>query len=413
MTGRGILPQRGRLLKAGSCLRRFCGRRGCGGDRLPVRKCPSTGGLLKVNLQFFAQEGPGGEKTEEATGKKLEDARKEGQVAKSQEFATSLTILALFLLLRFWMSTLSRQLGELFEGFYARIPVLAKQASYFNQSQQFTALLRIALLRILVIILPFLIAAFAVAFVADLVQVKWKPTTKPLKPKFSKLNPVSGVKRIFSLNKLVELVKSILKLVVMGIIIYNELKDQWPLLYVLYDMPMIQAVIMAGQLLIDIGYKIALVFLVIAVADFIYQKWKFRQDMKMTKQEVKEEYKSTEGDPQIKGKIRQRMQEASRRRMMQQLPKADVVITNPTHYAVAVMYDKEVAEAPVVVAKGADYMAQRIKDAAKEHHVYIMENKPLARSLYANVELGEEIPEELYVAVAEVLAAVYRAEGRV
>ena len=334
-------------------------------------------------------------------------------MAKSQEFATSLTILALFLLLRFWMSTLSRQLGELFEGFYARIPVLAKQASYFNQSQQFTALLRIALLRILVIILPFLIAAFAVAFVADLVQVKWKPTTKPLKPKFSKLNPISGVKRIFSLNKLVELVKSILKLVVMGIIIYNELKDQWPLLYVLYDMPMMQAVIMAGQLLIDIGYKIALVFLVIAVADFIYQKWKFRQDMKMTKQEVKEEYKSTEGDPQIKGKIRQRMQEASRRRMMQQLPKADVVITNPTHYAVAVMYDKEVAEAPVVVAKGADYMAQRIKDAAKEHHVYIMENKPLARSLYANVELGEEIPEELYVAVAEVLAAVYRAEGRV
>ena len=393
----------GGLLKSEIRLRNSCAGRGCASPR----------GLLKLDLQFFAKEGPGGEKTEEATGKKLEDARKEGQVAKSQEFATSLTILALFLLLRFWTSTLGRQLGELFEGFYTRIPTLSKQASYFNQSQQFTALLRIALLRILVIILPFILAAFAVAFVADLVQVKWKPTSKPLKPKFSKLNPISGVKRIFSLNKLVELVKSILKLVVMGIIIYNELKDQWPLLYVLYDMPMMQAVIMAGQLLIDIGYKIALVFLVIAVADYIYQKWKFKQDMKMTKQEVKEEYKSTEGDPQIKGKIRQRMQEASRRRMMQQLPKADVVITNPTHYAVAVMYDKEVAEAPVVVAKGADYMAQRIKDAAKEHNVYIMENKPLARSLYANVELGEEIPEELYVAVAEVLAAVYRAEGRV
>jgi flagellar biosynthetic protein FlhB len=175
----------------------------------------------------------------------------------------------------------------------------------------------------------------------------------------------------------------------------------------------IEAVKKAGDILINTGLKIAAVFVVVAFADFGFQKWKFMRDMRMTKQEVKEEYKSTEGDPQIKGKIRQRMQEASRRRMMQQLPKADVVITNPTHYAVAVMYDKEVAEAPVVVAKGADYMAQRIKDAAKEHHVYIMENKPLARSLYANVELGEEIPEELYVAVAEVLAAVYRAEGRV
>jgi len=367
---------------------------------------------LEYDLQFFAKEGPGGEKTEEPTSKKLEDARKEGQVAKSQEFAQSLTLLVLFLLLRIWTSTLTRQLGDLFDGFYGRIPYFVKLPSYYDHHNEYTKLINIGLLRTLIIILPFLLAGFAVCFVADLVQVKWKPTSKPLKPKFNKLNPISGIKRIFSVTKLVELLKSILKLVVIGVVIYNEIKDQWPLLYMLYDIPMMQGIVMAGQLLIDIGFKIAMVFIVVAFADFGFQKWKFHQDMKMTKQEVKEEYKSTEGDPAIKGKIRQRMQEASRRRMMQSLPKADVVITNPSHYAVALRYDKEQAEAPYVVAKGADYVAQKIKEAAKEHKIEIVENKPLARSLYANVEIGEEIPEELYVAVAEVLALVYKKTGR-
>ncbi len=367
---------------------------------------------LSYDLQFFAKEGQGGEKTEEPTSKKLEDARKEGQVAKSQEFAQSFTLLALFVLLRIWTSKLASQLGELFEGFYGRIPYFVKLPSYRDNHREYTELLGVGLLRTLIIILPFLLAGFAVCFIADLVQVKWKPTTKPLKPKFNKLNPISGIKRIFSLTKLVDLVKSLLKLVVIAIVIYNELKEQWPLLYVLYDMPMMQGIALAGQLLIDIGFKIALVFIVVAFADFGFQKWKFHEDMKMTKQEVKEEYKSTEGDPAIKGKIRQRMQEASRRRMMQALPKADVVITNPSHYAVALRYDKETAEAPFVVAKGADYVAQKIKEAAKEHNIEIVENKPLARSLYANVEIGEEIPEELYVAVAEVLAIVYKRTGR-
>ena len=367
---------------------------------------------LEYDLQFFAKEGPGGEKTEEPTSKKLEDARKEGQVAKSQEFAQSFTLLALFVLLRIWTSTLSAQLGALFEGFYGRIPYFTKLPSYRDNYREYSSILGIGLLRTLVIILPFLLAGFAVSFIADLVQVKWKPTTKPLKPKFNKLNPISGIKRIFSVTKLVELIKSLLKLVVIAIVIYNEIQDQWPLLFALYDMPMMQGIALAGQLLIDIGLKIAIVFIAVAFADFAFQKWKFHQDMKMTKQEVKEEYKSTEGDPAIKGKIRQRMQEASRRRMMQALPKADVVITNPSHYAVALRYDKETAEAPFVVAKGADYVAQKIKEAAKEYKIEIVENKPLARSLYANVEIGEEIPEELYVAVAEVLAIVYKRTGR-
>ncbi|MBR5421303.1 MAG: flagellar biosynthesis protein FlhB [Lachnospiraceae bacterium] len=368
--------------------------------------------LLVYDLQFFAKEGEGGEKTEEPTSKKLEDARKEGQVAKSQEFASSFTLLGMFILLRIWTSTLGSQLGELFGGFYGRIPYFTALPAYRDNSGEYSTLLTIGLLRLLVILLPFLLTGLVVSFVADLVQVKWKPTSKPLKPKFSKLNPINGIKRIFSLNKLVELIKSLLKLGVMILVIYNELRDQWPVLFVLYDMPMIQAVLLSGQLLIDIGMKISMIFIGIAFADFAYQKWKFHQDMKMTKQEVKEEYKSQEGDPAVKGKIRQRMQEASRRRMMQSLPKADVVITNPTHYAVALRYDKEIAEAPFLVAKGADYMARKIREAAVEYGIEIVENKPLARSLYANVELGEEIPEELYVAVAEVLAIVYRRTGR-
>ncbi|MBQ3105384.1 MAG: EscU/YscU/HrcU family type III secretion system export apparatus switch protein, partial [Lachnospiraceae bacterium] len=167
------------------------------------------------------------------------------------------------------------------------------------------------------------------------------------------------------------------------------------------------------QVVTDLGIRIAAVYMILAFADFAYQKWKFNEDMKMTKQEVKEEYKNQEGDPQIKGKIRQKMREASMRRMMQALPQADVVITNPTHYAVAIQYDAEKYAAPVVLAKGQDYLAQKIKDVARENKIEIVENKPLARMLYTNVEVGELVPPELYQAVAEVLAFVYHLQGKV
>ena len=168
-----------------------------------------------------------------------------------------------------------------------------------------------------------------------------------------------------------------------------------------------QAIMLCGTVIINAGLKISLVYLVIGLADFIYQKYRFNEDMKMTKQEVKDEFKNTEGNPEIKGRQRQRMREASRSRMMQDVPKADVVITNPTHFAVAIKYDAETSKAPVVLAKGEDYLAQKIKEAAREHHIEIVENKPLARMLYANVDIGQEIPPELYQAVAEILAMVY------
>lgn len=240
----------------------------------------------------------------------------------------------------------------------------------------------------------------------------WKISGKPLKPELSKFNPINGFKRMFSKDSLFELVKSIVKVALVMYVAYSEIKDRQGELFVIYDMELLQAVALIAGLIVDVGLKTSLVYLIVGIADLIYQKHKFKEEMKMTKQEVKDEYKNTEGDPQIKGRQRQRMREASQRRMMQDVPKADVVITNPTHYAVAIRYDAEVSKAPVVVAKGEDFLAAKIKEVARENQVEIVENKPLARMLYANVNVGAEIPPELYQAVAEVLAMVYNLKGR-
>ena len=227
-----------------------------------------------------------------------------------------------------------------------------------------------------------------------------------MKPDLKRFDPVSGMKRLFSKDKVVALIMSVAKLSVMFYIVYSYLNDKWNLVLDMHQYTLEQALALIGDIIINIG------FFIIAVADFIYQKWKFHQDMKMSKQEVKDEYKQSEGDPKVKGQQKQRMRQASQRRMMQDIPKADVVITNPTHLAVAIQYDKEKYDAPIVVAKGADYLAQKIKDVARENEVEIVENKPLARMLYHNVEIGQ-IPPELYQMVAEVLAYVYGLKGKV
>ena len=302
---------------------------------------------------------------------------------------------------------------ESFSMVYNRIPVICRLNGGTSPMGDISILLRTVMLRLLIILLPILLIGFAVAFISDLFQVKLRPTTKPLQPKFSKLNPLNGFKKIFSAQSLVELVKSIAKILLIALVSYSYIKDKGALLYALYDMSMMQAVNLIGETVIDLGIRISAIYMIIAGADFMYQKYKFKNDMKMTKQEVKEEYKNAEGDPEIKGKIKARMREASQRRMMQAIPKADVVITNPTHYAVAIQYDTEVAPAPIVVAKGSDYLAQKIKEIARENNIEIVEDKPLARMLYANVDVDKQIPPELYQAVAEVLAMVYHAQGRV
>ena len=368
---------------------------------------------LPLNLQFFAKDGPGGEKTEEPTAKKLEDARKEGQVAKSKEIANGLGLLALFLLLKIMVGSIGTSFLESFSMVYNRIPVICKLNGGASPMGDISVLLRTVMLRLLIILLPVLLIGFAVAFVSDLFQVKWRPTSKPLQPKFSKLNPLNGIKKIFSAQSLVELVKSVAKILLIAFVTYSYIKKKRGLLYALYDMSMMQAVNLIGETVIELGIRISAIYMIIAGADFMYQKYKFKNDMKMTKQEVKEEYKNAEGDPEIKGKIKARMREASQRRMMQAIPKADVVITNPTHYAVAIRYDTEVAPAPIVVAKGSDYLAQKIKQIARENNVEIVEDKPLARMLFANVDVDKQIPPELYQAVAEILAMVYHAQGKV
>ncbi len=369
--------------------------------------------LIKYDLQFFAEDANGAEKTEQPTAKKLSDARKEGQVAKSQEVATAFTLLSLFIILRLLYPFMSTNFSNLFERVYNNIPNVARTYNGRFPINYMNSILVNAVLTMLLLTAPFLAAGFIVAFICDVVQVQFKPTTKPLRPKLSKLNPISGMKKIFSARKLFELGKSLLKLAVMAVVIYTFFIGRTESLFLLYDMPLKQAIGLMGNLIISLGFRIAAAYMVIAFIDLIYQRRKFRKDMMMTKKEVKDEFKNSEGDPQIKGQQRRRMMEASRRRMMQQLPQADVVITNPTHYAVAIKYDADEAEAPIVVAKGADYLAQKIKETAKENNVEIVENKPLARMLYANVEVGELVPPELYKAVAEVLAYVYHLKGKI
>lgn len=368
--------------------------------------------ILKYNLQFFA-EGMGGEKTEPATEKKLSDARNEGQVAKSREVANGLGMLSLFLVLKLWVGNMGTKFLQLFSGIYSKIPETVKMYGGLVSENDLMIILQYTMMRLLILVAPVFLVGFIVAFLSDVIQIKWKITGKPLKPKFSKLNPVSGFKRIFSVNSIVELIKSIAKILLVSYVAYSYLIDKKENLFILYDIPLMQAVQLCGELVIGLGLRISIVYMIIAAVDFAYQKFKFAKDMRMTKQEIKEEYKQQEGDPQVKGKIKQRMREASQRRMMQDLPKADVVITNPTHYAVAIKYDPDEYDAPIVLAKGEDHLAQKIKEKARENNIEIVENKPLARMLYANVEVGQVIPPELYQAVAEVLAFVYRLKGKV
>ena len=369
--------------------------------------------MMELRLQFFAKEGPGGEKTEKPTEKKLTDARKEGQVAKSRGISNAFTLIGLFLLLKIAISFLGDQFLGGYADTYNRIPELIKLTDGKIRSGDFSTLLLHMLMRMLIGMAPFLVVGFILSFLADYLQVKWKVTTKPLQPKFSKMNPINGFKRIFSMNSLVELLKAILKIALISYVVYTTIRDKLQVIYLLFHMTLWQGIATAADIAISIGMKVSFVYLIIAALDFAYQKHKFNKDQMMTKQEIKDEYKNAEGDPAIKGKQRQRMQEASRRRMMQDIPKADVVITNPTHFAVAIQYDAEVAAAPVVLAKGEDHLAAKIKEAARENHVEIVENKPLARMLYYNVDIGQQVPPELYQAVAEVLAMVYHMQGKI
>jgi flagellar biosynthetic protein FlhB len=360
-----------------------------------------SGVLIPLNLSFFAE---GGDKTEKATPKKKEKAREEGQVAISQEISTALLFIAVFIGLRTFSGYLKDNMLQIFSYGFAVIP----EADDFFTIDNISSYVTFLFLKSLLIVMPVFLIAMFVGVVTHVLQVGWHPTMKPLAPKFSKMNPASGFKRIFSFRALVELLKSLLKFGIIGYVILTTLQKESHMIFAVIDMGLFEAAGYIANVAMEMGISVGSWYVAIAAADFIYVRLKHNKELMMSKQEIKDEYKSIEGNPQIKGQIRQRMREASMRRMMQDVPKADVIITNPTHFAIALKYERDSGLAPKVIAKGADHMARRIKEKAIECNVTIVENKPLARTLYATVDIGREIPPELYQSVAEILAYVYK-----
>jgi len=267
------------------------------------------------------------------------------------------------------------------------------------------------LYRLLAVLLPFLLPIAVVGFIANIMQIGFQISTEAMSLKLSKLNPISGMKRFVSLKSLVELGKSIIKILFVGGIAYLVVKSDLKEFPYLVQQEVGQIILFIAKVSLKLFFFVCLAMIVLAVLDYIYQRWQYEQDLKMTKQEVKDEYKQTHGDPKVKARIRGVQQEMARRRMMEAVPEADVVITNPTRLAIALKFDAREMIAPRVVAKGAGFVAERIREIAAEHQISMIEEKPLAQALFKMVEVGGYIPVELYRAVAEVLAYVYRLKG--
>lgn len=358
--------------------------------------------LLLLDLQLFA-----GEKTEKATPKKRQDARKKGQAAKSQDISTAAVLLAVFFYLKLAGNHLLTEIISLFQNSFQDYMLMEPTAGNLQ-------VLMLAILKQLLLYFgPILLVALVAGVTANLAQVGFMFSAEALQPKFEKINPISGFKRIFSIRALVELVKSLLKIVFVGIITFTILWQGMPDILTLSQKSVEAALLTLGSLTVKMGLFASGALLFLAILDYLYQKYDYEKSIRMSKQDIKDEFKNAEGDPVIKSRIKQRQREIAMRRMMQEVPKADVVITNPTHYAVAIRYDQAKQDAPFVVAKGVDYVAQKIKMIAKENNVMTVENRPLARALYSQLEIGDAIPEEFYKAVAEILAFVYRTKNKI
>ncbi len=347
-------------------------------------------------------------RTEPPTPKRRKKARDEGQVARSIELNNTAIFAGILICFLLYSKFTFRHLFDIYREFITNwlLIDLNDRNSYF--------LLLLSMKKFLIIIAPWLITIMAVGVIINIFQVGWHITTKPLSPKFSKINPIKGFSRFFSKDMLINLGKSILKVIFVGIILYFSVKDELPKIVQLMDLSPYEVLVFISKLTFKLFLKVFLIFLIpLGILDYIYQKYEYEENLKMTKEEVKDEMRQAEGDPEVKKKIRSKQMEIARRRMIKEVPKADVVITNPVHLAVALMYDRKTMPAPKVIAKGAGIIAERIKEIARENDIPIIENKPLARTLFKNVELGDFIPESLYKAVAEVLAYVYRLKGKI
>ncbi len=344
------------------------------------------------------------EKRFPATPKRRQEARKKGQVLKSQELTSAVMLLALVGVLRFWLPYIFNQMANLFR-------YLTSLDMEWNIRSVWEVMITVSW-QCMLILGPIFLASMVVAIAVNFLQVGSLFTVEPIKPQFSRLNPVEGVKRMFGIKAMVQLVKSLFKVVIIGYFLYDVIRDHIDIFPALQAVEVTQSIIVLGNLLFELAWKIALAFLVLAFADFLYQWWEYEKNLRMSHDEIKEEYKQTEGDPQLKAQIKKRQRMMAMRRMMENLKTADVVITNPTHFAVALKYDMTKHSAPYVVAKGQNEIALRIRTIAEENHIVIMENKPLARALYAQVDIGQVVPADLYKAVAEVLAFVYKLNKR-
>ncbi|MCU9612088.1 flagellar biosynthesis protein FlhB [Caldibacillus lycopersici] len=355
-----------------------------------------------LDLQFFA-----GEKTEKATPKKRQDVRKKGQTAKSQDLITAFILLAVFFVLLF---TGPKMLDQFFTIFHQTFEV------YMHQDVTVNSISQIALelfQELLMLLAPVMIAALVGAVLANYLQVGFMFTPESLKVKLEKLDPIKGAKRIFSIRAIVELLKSLLKVSIIGGIVFAILWFNMNDLLGLMNIAIGSSFALIASITVKLGLFASGGLLFLSLFDYLYQKYDFEKSIRMSKQDIKEENKSMEGDPLIRSRIRQRQREMAMRRMMQEVPNADVVITNPTHYAIALKYDENKMDAPYVLAKGVDFIAQKIKLIAKEHDVIMVENRPLARGLYDQAEIGDAIPEEFFKAVAEILAYVYRVQKKI
>ena len=348
----------------------------------------------------------GGEKTEDASGRKLSKAREEGQVAKSMEipsvFVLVAGVVAIYASAQWFYFNLSGIFY--FNWNFEAVPDLT--------TAEVVSLLALHTEKILFVCIPAMLAVVLMGLLSNFSQVGFVISWKSLEPKLSRLDPINGFKQKFSSRAVVEFVKSLLKIGIITLVTYYSIMGSIDDISVLFDYSVGQNLLFMLIESFWIIIRVCLIMIVVAIMDYAYQKWKFLDDQKMTKKEVKDEMKQTEGDPMVKSRIRQLQHEAARKRMMADVPEADVVVTNPTRLAVALKYDNQIMDAPYVVAKGAGAVAKNIRRIARENDVPLVEDKELARNLYSTVDIGQEVPSELYQAVAELLAYVYRLKGR-
>ena len=346
-------------------------------------------------------------KTEQPTSKKLEDARKKGSPPHSRDLSSTISLLvamvSLYVSGGYMISTLKNSTTSILSGLATF--ELTEAGVYSLMLRQFMYLAGI--------LAPFMLMVMFAGLASTVVQGGVSLSSERIMPKLDKLNPVTGAQRFFRKESLVESVKSFVKIIIVGYVAYRILKDEIYNILYLTETDMNGILAFVGHISFKLMLHSCGMLLILSLLDFAFVKWQFIQNNKMTKQEVKDEHKNAEGDPQVKGKIKRMQFEKAFRRLKQIIPTADVVVTNPTHFAVALKYDRERMAAPIVIAKGADHLAMRIKTLAKENNIMLVENRFLARELHAQVKEGEEIPESLYVAVAELLAYVYGLKGMV